>query len=1045
MWNEIKELIQKWGENPLVLLLIGSTLPFIFRLLWAHLGRFTSWVWAKMSRRGADRAFEKMYLDWLIDQHRHLGLLPAQVVARRWGERQKFVGLEQIYVRLSISSQGGDERWAETYGDGTSCWRKPPSLGLRFFRYMARLLPLPDEWYDNYSLLREASYKSGAIGLLIDRHERLVVRGDPGSGKTTLLRYLALTCARTLRHNKQDGDSSRLVKQRLLWDERPFPILVRLSRHGEVASWAEGRDLLDTFSEEMPHELRERCPASFFERRLESGNCFILLDSFDELGNTDARHAMARRVAGFLALYGRPENRIVVTTRIIGYEGQLDQYGFTIRTVQTLNTGEVRALIKQRYKAIAFAESAGRQEAEERAIKRRLRQRAEMLIAKIEETLRLRQLATNPMLLSLIVLVHFLKVELPEERVLLYRDCVEILTERWQRVKREELGLKKSRQELTMNQKLVLLRDMAFAMQQGRQAAGSQALIAKERAQEIIAHKLPDFLSLDVPDSENARQEVYRQRAEAWLGSIQVESGILVERGLDQRGDPLISFSHLTFQEYLAAVALDEMPAYQSLLWPNLLNPAWREVVLLYAVLSNDATPLIETLLATQPDGLLLAGYCLAERLKRVDAALQQQTMNQLKTLFSQGQADQASQVANVLQAIGGHDVMAFMRRQINDHSPLRRLAAVRALRWTAENDPQLDDIRTALLQTLQSANELDLTVAARESLAQIGDPRFIGPEPIMLPIPRHTLAELTSWAAIKELLTPPGWEEAANFRQRLALVGRSLDYLLFILWRVISRRTRIIRLDAFEMSKYPITNLEYSRFIDATGHQAPTTWIEDAFPSEEATHPVAGVSPKDADAYCKWLSQQTGKTYRLPTEWEWEMAASGGQKSRKYPWGEQFDPNKCNTEEAGIEGTTPVGSYRESESLYGVSDMSGNVLGITTGLFIYNSLLLPILLLSLLLSLLPLILSSSLLSSSLLSLLSLSILLPLLPPLLLPLLLLILLLILLPLSYNNISYNIIMRGGAWNTQANQSTGFYRKELLSGERTTHGFRCVREL
>ncbi len=127
------------------------------------------------------------------------------------------------------------------------------------------------------------------------------------------------------------------------------------------------------------------------------------------------------------------------------------------------------------------------------------------------------------------------------------------------------------------------------------------------------------------------------------------------------------------------------------------------------------------------------------------------------------------------------------------------------------------------------------------------------------------------------------------------------------------------------------MTNIEYAHFVEATGHSIPEYWIEGTFPTEKATHPVTGITPKDAKVYCKWLSQETGKSYRLPTEWEWEWAATGSQGWR-YPWGDQFDKDNCNTEEAAIGETTPVGSYLAGINQYGMADMSGNVWEITQG-----------------------------------------------------------------------------------------------------------------
>ncbi len=206
------------------------------------------WLWIKIRGRGADYSFEKSYLDWLIGEHRYLDLLPARLVAQRWKDRQRFVDLENVYVGLSVSSQGGDEQWAETYGHGEDNWRKRLWIGLRFIRYLVQQDLLPRVLVKLIPSLTETEqmYQLGDLGLIIDRHKRLIIRGDPGSGKTTLLRYFAVTCARTLRNNKQDGDSREIVRKRLLWTERPFPILVRLRRHGNVTSWDEAKELTAT-------------------------------------------------------------------------------------------------------------------------------------------------------------------------------------------------------------------------------------------------------------------------------------------------------------------------------------------------------------------------------------------------------------------------------------------------------------------------------------------------------------------------------------------------------------------------------------------------------------------------------------------------------------------------------------------------------------------------------------------------------------------------------------------------------------------------------
>ena len=136
------------------------------------------------------------------------------------------------------------------------------------------------------------------------------------------------------------------------------------------------------------------------------------------------------------------------------------------------------------------------------------------------------------------------------------------------------------------------------------------------------------------------------------------------------------------------------------------------------------------------------------------------------------------------------------------------------------------------------------------------------------------------------------------------------------------------VYVSAFDIAKYPVTNIQYKAFLDANADRdAPEDWNDRTYPAGKANHPVVSVSWDDAQAYADWLSKATGKLYRLPTEAEWEKAARGNQDTQDYPWGDKFDSAKCNTEESGISGTTPVGIYPNGASPHGVLDMSGNVL----------------------------------------------------------------------------------------------------------------------
>jgi formylglycine-generating enzyme required for sulfatase activity len=87
---------------------------------------------------------------------------------------------------------------------------------------------------------------------------------------------------------------------------------------------------------------------------------------------------------------------------------------------------------------------------------------------------------------------------------------------------------------------------------------------------------------------------------------------------------------------------------------------------------------------------------------------------------------------------------------------------------------------------------------------------------------------------------------------------------------------------------------------------------------------PVVGVNWHEAEAYCRWLSHVTGRLFRLPGELDWEKAARGAD-GRAYPWGNDFDAGRCNSQESHIFTTTPVGLYPDGCSPYGLFDASGN------------------------------------------------------------------------------------------------------------------------
>jgi energy-coupling factor transporter ATP-binding protein EcfA2 len=206
-------------------------------------------------------------------------------------------------------------------------------------------------------------------------------------------------------------------------------------------------------------------------------------------------------------------------------------------------------------------------------------------------------------------------------------------------------------------------------------------------------------------------------------------------------------------------------------------------------------------------------------------------------------------------------------------------------------------------------------------------------------------------------------WEEIANqsttherrawIGDRLAEIGDDrtgigLDEkgLPLFLWVAISGgqvsledKDGTFPVESFHISAYPVTWLQYRCFLEANDGYVNPDWWEglahrDDKPGRQFrrkdNYPAENVSWYDAMAYCRWFTARMGYEIRLPTEWEWQQAATGGNADREYPWGDDWTPERCNTWESGLNRSTAVGLYPEGATTWSsacVLDMAGNVM----------------------------------------------------------------------------------------------------------------------
>lgn len=157
----------------------------------------------------------------------------------------------------------------------------------------------------------------------------------------------------------------------------------------------------------------------------------------------------------------------------------------------------------------------------------------------------------------------------------------------------------------------------------------------------------------------------------------------------------------------------------------------------------------------------------------------------------------------------------------------------------------------------------------------------------------------------------------------------------------------RVEALPAFRVDLLPVTQVAYAEFVAAGGAPPPAideaawkaqgfaqdyaaqvaryVWRDARAPRGREEHPVVLVTWDEARRYCAWRGRERGEARRLPTSAELEKAARG-EAGLAYPWGNVFEADKLNGAASGVGDTTPVGSYPEGASPYGVLELAGNV-----------------------------------------------------------------------------------------------------------------------
>ncbi len=715
---------------------------------------------------------------------------------------------------------------------------------------------------------------------------KMAILGDPGSGKSTFVKRLVEKQAAVLLGEQEPIPHVAPDLMPVLLVLRDLVPDLQGTKWDTLSRRERDTRLLGIFNAHLEGEWRRltappQVPAAPLQEALSSGRALLVLDGLDEvpLGTREAVRALVRVVRQAYEV-----QRVVVTSRIRSYSALPLFTDWPTVTLRPFNEEQITDFVHAWYKAQTQLGRFCGEEAEERAEDLVQATRSKDLLP----------LATNPILLTTMTLIHQREIELPDQRVKVYDMAVDILVRRWRKAKTGRLTPSEALEAFLQDDTRLrpALEHLAYEAHKVGTGKGTA---------DIPREKAIGFL-------EERRYAGSAAVAEEFLDYVDQRAGLLVGRGGDVERPAVYSFPHRTFQEYLAGCyVMGQRGRERREELKKLAGQGdfWDLAVILGA----------EDLYFNRrrPDEVLDLAYALCPEREPRDERDWRWTLwsGDMALLVGLERVEEDGEY-------GGPRCLSRMRQRL--------VASLKA---------------SALLPAERAR--------AGETLAALGDPRFapdcwyLPREPLLgfVPIPE---GEFIMGSDPKK----ERWsDEEEQPRHRLHLPAYYIARYPVTVgqWRAFVKANPDYpsRFDPDSLRDPDNRPVRWVTWYDALAY---ARWLD------ERLRDMASEMLKEAQSELEqtfWRGLAEGRYHvTLPSEAEWEKATRGGVEipehpfesgdgcladlvenpdpDRIYPWGNEPDPNRANYDQTGIVTTSAVGCFPGGESPYGVEEMSGNV-----------------------------------------------------------------------------------------------------------------------